>query len=570
MPANACRSTLHRVAALQCVASSRHNDGQHVTSPRASPTGPSASASLTTLSAQNFPLTAASVEALTAAAPCLSTLALADGPDLSALPRLLATSPLRHTLRSLQLERCSGWPCDATALAAALAGCQRLQHLSWTLTDPAAAEVLVAAAALDDSTLLEASHSAGAADSRQANGSLRRQREQAKTSARGAGQAAAAKKEDERLAKGSREQRLRQLVAVAQHQYALGVACAAAALPTLTQLRSLTLDLRLPAFDIGPDTAARDQAAAAGGAAARHLGAGLTSLTRLTRLELDEGGSAPHPAWRLELLAAAAALPQLAELSWRRLEVDGDAAAALVASTSLVSLSLERFLAPAGVTAVALAASAAAVTAKAGAAALEAAVLGPTGGGGGRGARAVAAAGAPVGMPAAAALRSAAAAAVAAAAAAAAMAFPDAAQEAAAAAAAAAASGAPPPPPLWRRLLLPLPPRLRQLRLRYSGLGGMALAALAALQLPAGGLEVFELRNPKLEIGGWGFVNLRGHEFWFPRAPLLNRAQRPCGAWAPMTKHTHANNNEHSERRQPWFPTTRCARAEIIRYVAAF
>ncbi|KAG2452634.1 hypothetical protein HYH02_002868 [Chlamydomonas schloesseri] len=516
------------VAALQCIAASRGSTsaGESSGSLPVS-TGPSASASLTTLNAQHFPLTLAVAEALAAAAPCLSALSLSDAPDLSALPALLSNAPFAHTLRSLHLERCSGWPSDVTVLAAPLAGCERLEHLSWVLTDPAAVEVLAAAAAFDDHTPLAGCCSARAADNRQGHGSRRRQ--PAEPSAAGAG-----KKEAERLAKANREQRLRQLVAAAQQQYTLGVACAAAALPTLTQLRSLTLDLRLPAYDIGPDTAARDQAAAAGGAAATRLAAGLASLTRLTRLELDEGGSAPHPAWRLELLAAAAALPQLEELNWRRLEMDGEAAAVLAASKSLTVLSAERFIAPAGVKAVALAATAAAVMAQAGAAALAA----TAGAGAAAGVGAVSSAvsglhaggmAAPPPAAALAAVRSAAAAAVVAANAAAVAAFPDAAQEPAA-----AAQDGTPAPPLWRRLLLPLPPGLRVLRLRYSGLGGMSLAALAALQLPASGLEAFELRNPKLEIGDGDVEGPSGTRLLPQAALALGLGLRKLAAACPL------------------------------------
>ncbi|EFJ50764.1 hypothetical protein VOLCADRAFT_88618 [Volvox carteri f. nagariensis] len=255
------------------------------------------------------------------------------------------------------------------------------------------------------------------------------------------------------------------------------------ALTRLTQLRSLCLELRLPAFEANADGSYDfvpygESTVAAAAALAR----GFTALTRLSRLEVGDGGTQPHPSWRLELLHNLAGLPRLEELTWRRLECDPEATFALASSSSLTSLSVEKFRTVAPLAAVALAAAACAT------AEVQAEMATPA-------ATATAAASAKPGeLPSPRELAAAAVAAV-------------------AAAASAAEAG---PPRVGRRagpantsqqqqqqlklLLLPLPPRLCNLRVRYSGLSGMSLAALAALQLPPS-LTSLELRNPKLEIG---------------------------------------------------------------------
>ncbi|KXZ49888.1 hypothetical protein GPECTOR_19g339 [Gonium pectorale] len=248
------------------------------------------------------------------------------------------------------------------------------------------------------------------------------------------------------------------------------------------ELRELSLDLRLSAYEatchaavdgLYGGTASVNGDGELTGQLAAELADGLANLTHLTRLELGEAGSVPHPDWRVRLLASLARLPRLAELTWPRLECDAAASRALATCSSLTALSVEKFRAPGPLAAVTLAAAATAGGTPASPADGNAAADGAVGAPG-------LSITAPTGV------------------AVARMAAAGAGQEAREAAPAAAdvdsaAAGCHP-------MLLPLPPNLRRLTARYSGLGGVSIAALAALQLPPG-LEQLQLRNPKLEIG---------------------------------------------------------------------
>ncbi len=423
--------------------------------------------SVTALVAAHFALCHEAGQLLAVAAPSLHSLTLADSPSLAGLPALAAAA--HASLASLQLQRCAGWPAPPAALAGPLGRCAHLAHLTLHLLPNSAAQPAPAAAS---------------------------------------------------------------------------PAAALAALAACTALRSLDLDLGLPAslsFEEEDPYGAQQQPDDDASPPPLSLAAALSGLRHLQRCELHEAGSAPHPAWRLGVLAALAGLPGLTQLDWRRLELDGPAAEALRGAPALAVLHVERLVAPgkvggdgAGmggalmgggtrvgsvwalrpqVRAVALAAAAAAASA-----ALEAAL---EAGGGGAG---------PGGPPGGGSLAAAAHAAATAANAAARPYFPEAAAAAGVAAAGPpdaalrgpssghSASLPPQPPPLWRRLLLPLPPALRLLRCRHSGLGGMSLAALAAAQAPPGmTLELYRNGGPKLEIGACARPT---HAITLPSAPL--------------------------------------------------
>ncbi|GIL70101.1 hypothetical protein Vretimale_3373 [Volvox reticuliferus] len=247
------------------------------------------------------------------------------------------------------------------------------------------------------------------------------------------------------------------------------------------------MELKLPSY--GDETYEGTRAMAATVAAAS-LARGISALTRLSRLEMGEGGALPHPEWRMELLHSLSGLPRLGEITWRRLECDPEVTFALSSSSSLTSLSVEKFCTVAPVTAVALAAAAIAA-AETEVPAANASAPGTSS----------------VPVP-----RALASAAVAAANSAAASAIQGTGRSTGRGGGGDVGvnggSGDLSPSTITQKLqqqqqckllLLPLPPRLRVLRARYSGLGGVSLAALAALQLPPG-LTSLELRNPKLEI----------------------------------------------------------------------
>lgn len=245
-------------------------------------------------------------------------------------------------------------------------------------------------------------------------------------------------------------------------------------LTSLTQIRSLTFELGLPSSSANEEPYGSGAAVVDAEAGTAVLARGMSALRRLSRLEICDGGSLPHPEWRLELLHSLAGLPRLEELIWRRLEYNSEVAFMLASSSFLTLLSVEKFRTVAPVAAVTLAATtigaahsepepdnvpppsrvvaaaAAAAAVSTGGVTISLVRSGRTavglGGGGGVGQH------------------------------------PRTTQQ-----------------QQLRLLLLPLPPHLRLLRARYSGLGGMSLAALAALQLPQS-LTSLELRNPKLEI----------------------------------------------------------------------
>ncbi|GIL47638.1 hypothetical protein Vafri_4407 [Volvox africanus] len=403
--------------------------------------------SVTQLAVQRFNLTAAAATAAAAAAPRLASLQLVECVDLGSLPLLVAST--RYTLCHLSLGGCGSWP---GGVGDALATCPNLEHLTVLL--PAAINSATHTDTFSSSGLgpIQSDDSAAAVD-------------------------------------------------------IIPFVPVCSALTQLTQLRSLTMELKLPSYGDENYEGTRAMAAAKAAASLAH---GISALTRLSRLEVGDGGALPHPDWRMELLHSLAGLPRLGEMSWRRLECDPEVSFALSSSSSLTSLSVEKFCTVAPVTAVALAAAATA------AAEAEMPAANATGPGSGS-----------VPLP---------------------RALASAAVAAANGAAASAMQGTGRPtgrgggddgggggngglfPSITTQklqqqhqqqlklLLLPLPPRLRVLRARYSGLGGVSLAALAALQLPPA-LTSLELRNPKLEIGD-GDVNQPSAARLLPEAAL--------------------------------------------------